>query len=82
MVMLSVSVLNELQVVVAIVHFCVCSSIWLECLSKKIVWNSLSFSFGMGLSILGGGTEVVNGSLAISKFGGICRCMGRWSELS
>ena len=42
----------------------------------------VEFFFGMGLSILGGGSEVVNGSLAMSVFGGICRCMGRWSEFS
>ena len=42
------------------------SSIWLECLSKNCVWNPL----GMGLNILGGGSEVVDGSLAMSVFGG------------
>ena len=31
----------------------------------------------MGLSILGGGSDVVIGVLAISVFGGICSCMGR-----
>ena len=47
---------------------------------KNFVRNSSSFSFGIGLSILGGGSEVVVGILAMSVFGGIRRCMGRWSE--
>ena len=44
--------------------------------------NSSRFSFGMGLSILGGGSEVVSESLAMSVFGGICKCMGKWSEFN
>ena len=85
-VMLSVSAVNELQ---ANCHCscvnwlccksCVSSSIWLECCSKNIVWISSSFSFGMGLSMRGGGSGVVIGSLAMSVFGGICRCMGKLS---
>ena len=55
------------------------SSIWFECISKNFVRNSSSCSFGIGLSILGGGSEVVVGILAMSVFGGICKCMGRWS---
>ena len=57
------------------------SSIWCECCSKNSVWNAYSFSFGMGLSMRGGGTGASIKSLAISVFGGMWRCMGRWSEL-
>ena len=56
------------------------SSIWFECVSKKFVWNTSSFSFGIGLNILGGGSEVAIGALAISMLRGICKCMGRWLE--
>ena len=86
--MLSVSVVNELQ---ANCHCsrvkwfccksCVRSAIWLECCSKNIVWKASSFSLGMGLSMRGGGSEGVIGSLAMSVLGGIWRCMGKWSEL-
>ena len=34
----------------------------------------------MGLSIIGGGLEVMSGALAMSVFGGIYSCMRRWSE--
>ena len=88
-VMLSVSVSNELQAIChcSLVKWCFCkscisSSIWLEFLSKNFVRNSSRFFFGMGLSILGGGSEVVSGSLAIRAFGGMCNCMGKWSEFS
>ena len=88
-VMLSVSVLNKLHASChcSLVNWlfcrsCISSSIWLECLSKKFVWNSSSFSFGMGLSILGGGSEFVSGALTMNVFGGVCKCMGRWSEFS
>ena len=35
----------------------------------------------MGLNILGGGSGLGNGILAISVLGGICNCTGMWSEL-
>ena len=35
----------------------------------------------MGFNILGGGLGLGDGILAISVLGGICSCMGRWSEL-
>ena len=63
-VILSVRVFSELQ---ACCHCsfvrwlfsnrCISSSIWLELVSKNLVWKFSSFSFGMGLSILGGGSE-------------------------
>ena len=56
------------------------SSIWFECVSENFVRKSSRFSFGMGLGILGGSSEVVFGTFAMSVFGGICKCMGRWSE--
>ena len=83
-VILLVSVVSEVQ---ASCHcslvdwlFCkswVSSSIWFECASKNFVRNSSRFSFGMGLSILGGGSEVAVGIFAMSVFGGIYKCMGR-----
>ncbi len=60
---------------------CISSSIWSELFSKNWVWKFSRFSFGIGLSIIGGGSEGVIGSFAISVFGGIRSCMGRWSEL-
>ena len=44
------------------------------------MWKFSRFSFGIGISILSGGSTGVIGSLAISVFGGIRSCMGRWSE--
>ena len=35
----------------------------------------------MGFSILGGGSGLGVGILAINVLDGICSCMGRWSEL-
>ena len=35
----------------------------------------MSFSFSMGLTILGGGSEVVSGVLAMSVLRGICSCL-------
>ena len=61
---------------------CMSSSIWLELFSKNLVWKFSSFSCGMGLSILGGGSEFVVGDVAISVFMEICSCMGKWSEFS
>lgn len=40
------------------------------------MWNSSIFSGGMGLSILGGDSEIIGGVLAIIVFGGMCKCMG------
>ena len=56
---------------------CISLSIWFELLSKNLMWKSLTFSFNMGLSILGGGSKVINGVLAINVFEGICSCMGK-----
>jgi hypothetical protein len=58
------------------------SSMWWELLSKNLIWKCSILSFGMGLRSLGGGSEVMGGGLAMSVFGGMFRCMGRWSELS
>ena len=49
---------------------CISSSIWFELFSKNLMWKSFSFSFGIGLSILGGSSDVIIGALAISVFGG------------
>ena len=35
----------------------------------------------MGLSILGGGSGLGHGILAISVLGGRCNCTGMWSKL-
>lgn len=45
------------------------------------MWKFSRFSFGMGFNILGSGSGLDDGILAISVLGGICSCMGRWSEL-
>ena len=53
------------------------SSIWFELLSKNLMWKVSIFSFGMGLNILGGGSDVMSGSLVISVFGRIFNYMGK-----
>ena len=53
------------------------SSMKCELLSKNLVWKLLRLSFGMGLRILGVGSEIMGGGLAMSVFGGILRCMGK-----
>ena len=59
----------------------VSSFIWFELASKNCVWKFSRFSFGMGFSILGGGSGLGGGIMAISVLGGICSCIGKWSEL-
>ena len=41
----------------------------------------LRFSLGMEFNITGGDMDMCNVVLAISALGGICNCIGRWSEL-
>lgn len=45
------------------------------------MWKFLSFSVGIGFSIRGGGMGAGVGVLAISVLGGMCNCIGKWSEL-
>jgi hypothetical protein len=52
-------------------------SIWFELDSKNFMWKFLRFAFGMGFSVLGGGSGLEDGILAINVLGGICSCMGR-----
>ena len=53
------------------------SSMWIKLFSKNLMWNLSMLAMGMGLSILGGGSDVVGGGLAMSVFGGIFSWMGR-----
>ena len=83
-VMLSVRVFSELQasyhcssVIWLYCNSSMSSYIWFELLSKNFICESSIFSFGMGLSILGGGLGVMIGVLAVNIFGRIFSCMGK-----